>query len=1014
MALSIHVTIQAFDRLTQPLKAMGAGLRELEQHLQGAAEAQRAWQSHWQATLATAREAGPVLAGIGLGIGALAKASVGASMQMEGFQAQFRTAMKDGQRAAEMFDWAKRKAVETPFEMKDVVDASVRLQLYGESAKKWFNLVGDMAGAMNRRVTDAVEAVADALRGEFERMKEFGIKSSDLLRYGAKSKAGGVAAQTPEEQARLSAALQAVMAEKFGGGMAQMMQTTQGSLSNLADAVFRVRTAIGDALTPAMRALIPVGIDVADRFSGLAQTPLGQALTVIATGFGGLALAIGPVLYVLPQLHAGWAAFRDILGSTAGRIGMIGGVIAGAVLAIDLMARAWRNANKEVEELGSAVERGPRGVAEIADKYRKEFDKISAVAKSAGEAAGDVLSKSIWQKAYETWRDAWLWTMDQMGQLLPVDPYQLKDLSGGNARRETEQEALERAIEQQKRVHRQAQRDLASMAGQEGTAPYLERQKRELEERQRLLALTIRLEGALRHEREVGLGLEAYRENSRQLEAVNDALERATKTQEKLNTTAAQTEKATDAQRGYTKAVESRAQAADQAASREEAAQERIDEAIRRQAEVRDQNAERIGEANSRVEEAERSLADTVKDQNRHAANAVRQLADVKEAAARREGEAAERVVEAERRKADAVVALDERIKESARDLARQRRDAEESVAEARKSAAERVTSAQERVQSAWLAMIKPPESEMDEEQKAAWQQYERGWTYQAAVREYNKAVTEGQEAVRKAERTGQERVAEAEERARKAEDESRKRIAEADRAVAKAREDAAQARRDSEKQIARAQETVENAREASNRAIADAQRRVDEAIGARDKAIREAQEAQTKADWAVAKAEDALAEAQVKAADTVRHATDELNLSVQKLNKTLAMIPEVLRGKLGLMAGAAQYLPGGTWGVSPPEAFSQTGSSMAGGLGAVADAISAWSAGRGIPLGGERGQGTTGGRTWAGEQSAVQSSNQLQVDLAPGLQGRIHQGAVSDAVRLGTYRAESLVQGAY
>lgn len=186
------------------------------------------------------------------GLGMLAKAGLSAASEMETLNAQMLTAMKTPERAAAMMQFARGLEPKIPFELKNIVAGTAKLQLYGLDATKWMPLAADMAGAMRRDIVDAVEAIADALNGETERMREFGITSRDLIAHGAESIAGGqgVTTITPGGRVKAEIALAASMQEKFGGGAAAMMNSMAGRLTNLKTQWFNFRVAIGQALMP--------------------------------------------------------------------------------------------------------------------------------------------------------------------------------------------------------------------------------------------------------------------------------------------------------------------------------------------------------------------------------------------------------------------------------------------------------------------------------------------------------------------------------------------------------------------------------------------------------------------------------------------------------------------------------------------------------------------------------------------------------------------------------------------
>ncbi|HOA01371.1 MAG TPA: hypothetical protein PKI27_03575 [Dermatophilaceae bacterium] len=244
---------------------------------------------------------------MGIGVAAIGAGAWGvtAAQEVEVFHAKLKVAMKDTQKAVEMFEWAKRFAQETPFEMRNVVDSAVRLENYGLSAKKWLPLIGDMAGAMGRDVVQGVEAVADAVSGGgMERLKEFGINARMLLEAGAHpGPGGGVAAQSKEDAEALMQALEKIMTTRFKGGMKELMGTTTGALSNFKDAIFNLRVAIGEALVPVLKQVTPHLQNIANKLTELASSPAGQWFIKVAGSVGLLVGALGGTSFAILKMH---------------------------------------------------------------------------------------------------------------------------------------------------------------------------------------------------------------------------------------------------------------------------------------------------------------------------------------------------------------------------------------------------------------------------------------------------------------------------------------------------------------------------------------------------------------------------------------------------------------------------------------------------------------------------------------------------------------------------------------
>lgn len=174
-------------------------------------------------------------------IGAIgAKNTVGIAlteaMNLEGFKMQLETATKSAQKAGEIMKWSIDLANRTPFETGSVVEASARLEAMGLSAQKYLPMIGDMAGATNKDLIQATEAIIDAQTGELERLKEFGIKKDDIVAYAYekmnKTQVVNNKGQITNQQ-KFNEAMLALMDDKFKGGMEKQASTMKGIISTI-------------------------------------------------------------------------------------------------------------------------------------------------------------------------------------------------------------------------------------------------------------------------------------------------------------------------------------------------------------------------------------------------------------------------------------------------------------------------------------------------------------------------------------------------------------------------------------------------------------------------------------------------------------------------------------------------------------------------------------------------------------------------------------------------------------
>lgn len=191
----------------------------------------------------TAGKAAAVISGVGIAAaGFLGKSLLDTASQFEQFKTQLTTIEGSSEKAQKSLDWIADFAKKTPYELAEVTDAFVKMKSYGLDPidGNFMESIGNMASGMGKSIDQAVEAVADAVTGENERLKEFGIKSSkdkktNTITYTYSSN-GETFTKTVENDAKaISKGLQEIMDERFSGGMDAMSKTWSGTISNLQD-----------------------------------------------------------------------------------------------------------------------------------------------------------------------------------------------------------------------------------------------------------------------------------------------------------------------------------------------------------------------------------------------------------------------------------------------------------------------------------------------------------------------------------------------------------------------------------------------------------------------------------------------------------------------------------------------------------------------------------------------------------------------------------------------------------
>ncbi|MDF7777840.1 hypothetical protein P1X14_21475, partial [Sphingomonas sp. AOB5] len=135
--------------------------------------------------------------------------------------------------------WVTEFARSTPYELDEVMQAFIALKAYGiDPTDGSLRTLGDTAGGMGKSLMQAVEMMADAQTGEFERLKEFGVRASQegeqvTFRF---MKNGKEMTRTVKKEGRaIQAALSEIFNDRFAGGMANLAALTEGKWSNMMD-----------------------------------------------------------------------------------------------------------------------------------------------------------------------------------------------------------------------------------------------------------------------------------------------------------------------------------------------------------------------------------------------------------------------------------------------------------------------------------------------------------------------------------------------------------------------------------------------------------------------------------------------------------------------------------------------------------------------------------------------------------------------------------------------------------
>ena len=240
--------------------------------------------------------------------GAFVRDLVSVNKEFQSLKASLITFTGSVENADGAFKILQEFAKNTPFSLQEVVGSFNLLVSQGiKPTEKQLMAFADISGGTSKSIMQFAEAVADASVGEFERLKEFGIKASKegdnvTLRIGDLSKT------VKNDSASIVAALTDIANTNFAGGAERQAQTLGGAITNLRDNVDAFLYSIGEQgfageLTRAIKLL-------SNMVSGndeLAKS-ISDKLTV------GLYATVAAVRFLVDNLDTMLLAFKVVFG----------------------------------------------------------------------------------------------------------------------------------------------------------------------------------------------------------------------------------------------------------------------------------------------------------------------------------------------------------------------------------------------------------------------------------------------------------------------------------------------------------------------------------------------------------------------------------------------------------------------------------------------------------------------------------------------------------------------------
>ncbi|MGI4871460.1 MAG: hypothetical protein ACRYFX_09815 [Janthinobacterium lividum] len=202
------------------------------------------------------------------------------------FESVMTNALGDKGKAQQAMRDIQQMAAKTPFSVDELTGSFIKFVNRGlQPSMAEMTKMADIAASQGKSFDQLTEAVLDAGGGEFERLKEFGIKASksgDEVSLSFKG-VNQTVKNTPEA---INGAIMAFGNMKgVAGSTAAISATLEGQLSNLGDSADQLKIKVGEGLKPAFTLILTLFgrfIDWIGRFVE-AAAPLKSLFTDIST-----------------------------------------------------------------------------------------------------------------------------------------------------------------------------------------------------------------------------------------------------------------------------------------------------------------------------------------------------------------------------------------------------------------------------------------------------------------------------------------------------------------------------------------------------------------------------------------------------------------------------------------------------------------------------------------------------------------------------------------------------------
>lgn len=300
------------------------------------------------------------------------------------YEAVLRNTFQSQKKANDAMKMLQQLAADTPSSLQEWTEAYIKLVNRGvkPTSQELVNM-GDLAASQGKSVDQLIEAILDAMTGENERLKEFGIKASKSGETTKFSFRGVTTEVRNSEDAIKDYLLSLGRVDGIAGSMAVQMQELEGIQSNLGDTMDAFFNKVGKMLEPFWKSML--------KYANGFFTKLGEMFTTYTETYENhfdkmvqLESALPGLLNRYEELVGKSSRSAEEQKELASVIAQIKNMVPGAVSAFDEYGRAIAISGKKVEEflikqralLKFENQKAIKEITKQIENYRKKIKEL--------------------------------------------------------------------------------------------------------------------------------------------------------------------------------------------------------------------------------------------------------------------------------------------------------------------------------------------------------------------------------------------------------------------------------------------------------------------------------------------------------------------------------------------------------------------------------------------------------------------------------------------------------------